>query len=138
MRAFEIHTFRDGNWKVDSVFDDKELAIHEARKVDEGSRYAGVRVIEENYDEASDLTTTRTVFRGKTAATPSKSARPAAKNSRGSATRSSTERARNSKSRARKQKKKSSGILVPVVVLFLLIVCGVGVMVGLQYVGGMK
>ena len=58
MRAFEIPTFREGQWKVDSVFDDRELAIHEARKVDENGRYTGVRVIEENYDETSDLTTT--------------------------------------------------------------------------------
>ena len=64
MRAYEIHTYRDGVWKVDSVFDDKDLAIFEARRVEEGSRYAGVKVIEEYYDEASDLTTTRTLFRG--------------------------------------------------------------------------
>ena len=49
MRAFEIHTFREGQWKVDSVYDDRELAMHEARKVDENGRYAGVRVIEEKY-----------------------------------------------------------------------------------------
>ena len=62
MKAFEIHTFQDGKWKIDSVFDDRELAMFEARRVDEGTRYSGVRVIEEVYDEATDLTTTRTIF----------------------------------------------------------------------------
>ena len=42
MRAFEIHTYQDGKWRIDSVFDDRELAMFEARRVDEGSRYAGV------------------------------------------------------------------------------------------------
>jgi len=60
MRAFEMHTFRESQWKVDSVFDDRELAIHEARKIDE------------NYDEASDLTTTRTNILGKNEAAESK------------------------------------------------------------------
>ena len=72
MRAFEMHTFRESQWKVDSVFDDRELAIHEARKVDENGCYTGVRVIEENYDEASDLTTTRTNILGKNEAAESK------------------------------------------------------------------
>ena len=81
MKAYEIHTFKDGVWKIDSVFDDRDLAVHEATKIDEGSRYAAVRVIEENYDEVSNLTTTRTIFRGsrslkkKNAATDEKSAK---------------------------------------------------------------
>ena len=81
MRAFEIHTIRDGQWKVDSVFDDRELAMHEARKVDDNGRYAGVRVIEENYDESSDLTTTRTIFRGKNETANSKPSKSSAKKS---------------------------------------------------------
>ena len=48
MKAYEIQTFRDGVWKMDSVFDDRALAIYEAKKIDESTRYAGVKVIEEN------------------------------------------------------------------------------------------
>ena len=139
MRAFEIHTFRDGQWKVDSVFDDRELAIHEARKVDESSRYSGVRVIEENYDEASDLTTTRTIFRGKQDATKSKSPRPTTRKAANRAAhRGGGERSRNGKSRPRPKKKKSSGVLVPVLILMLLLIAGVAVMFGLHYVSGVK
>jgi len=64
MKAFEIHTFRGGNWKIDSVFDDKELALFEARRMDESSRYSGVRVVEENFNESSNETVTRTLFKG--------------------------------------------------------------------------
>ena len=81
MKTFEIHTFRDAQWKVDSVFDDRELAVHEARKVDENGRYAGVRVIEENYDESSDHTTIRTIFLGKKERAKSKARIPIAKKS---------------------------------------------------------
>lgn len=139
MRAFEIHTFRDGQWKVDSVFDDRDLAVHEARKVDENGRYASVRVIEENYDETTDLTTTRTIFRGKNDGaksnglkkTPKKSARAA--NRGGGAKREGS-----GKSRPRPQKKKSGGILVPVLILFLILMSGIALMFGLHYVGGIK
>ena len=67
MRAFEIHTFRGGKWKIYSVFDDKELALFEARRMDESSRYSGVRVIEENFNESSQETVTRTLFKGERA-----------------------------------------------------------------------
>ena len=69
MRSFEIHTFREGVWKIDSVYDDRQLAIFEAKRIAEGTRYAGVKVIEEVDDEVSNLTTTRTLFRGGAAKT---------------------------------------------------------------------
>ena len=139
MRAFEIHTFRDGQWKVDSVFDDRELAVHEARKVDENGRYAGVRVIEETYDETSDLTTTRTIFRGKHEKARSNAPKPTAKKISGRvAHRGGAKRAPRGKSRARPQKSKSNGVLVPVLILLLLVISGVAVMFGLHYVSGVK
>ena len=46
MRSYEIQTFKDGKWRLDSIFDDRELAILEAKKIDEGTRYAGVKVLE--------------------------------------------------------------------------------------------
>jgi hypothetical protein len=64
MRAFEIHTFAGGKWKIDSVFDDRELAVFEAQRIDESNRYAGVRVIEENFDEQTQKSTVKTIFRG--------------------------------------------------------------------------
>jgi hypothetical protein len=138
MRAFEIHTFRDGQWKVDSVFDDRALAVHEAIKIDENGRYASIRVIEENYDEASDLTTTRTIYRGKKEAAKSKASNSAAKKSGHAAHGSKAERVPSRNTRARPRKKKSNGVLVPVLILFLLIISGAAVMLGLQYVGGLR
>lgn len=64
MKAFEIHTFQGGKWKIDSVFDDRDLALFEAQRMDESSRYSGVRVIEEIYVESTQQTKTRTIYRG--------------------------------------------------------------------------
>ena len=52
LKAFEIHTFRGGKWKIDSVFDDRDLALFEATRMDESGRHAGVRVIEEELARA--------------------------------------------------------------------------------------
>lgn len=64
MRAYEIHTFAGGKWKIDSVFDDRDLAIFEATRMEESGRHAGVRVIEEEFDEATQKTKIRTIYRG--------------------------------------------------------------------------
>ena len=63
MVVYEIHTFRDGAWKIDSIFGDRDLAVLEAQRVEKTRRYSGVRVIEETYDEATDRTVTRTIYR---------------------------------------------------------------------------
>jgi hypothetical protein len=63
MVVFEIHTFREGVWKIDSVFDDKELAVVEAQRMERAGRYSAIRVVEETFDEATEKGNTRTVYR---------------------------------------------------------------------------
>jgi hypothetical protein len=131
MKAYEIHTFKDGVWKIDSVFDDRELALHEANKIDEGSRYAAVRVIEENYDEISDLTTTRTIFRGTRSATKRKAeAAPVQAKKpvhRGQRTGNGTPR-RNRPP----PKQKQGGMLITVLILLIIIFAGISGMLLLR------
>jgi hypothetical protein len=64
MKAFEIHTFQSGRWKIDSIFDDKELALFEAKRMDGSGRFSGVRVVEEAFDESTNKTSARTIYRG--------------------------------------------------------------------------
>jgi hypothetical protein len=64
MRAYEIHTFAQGKWKIDSVFDDRDLAIFEATRMEESGRHASIRVIEEEFDESTQKTRIRTIYRG--------------------------------------------------------------------------
>ena len=63
MVVYELHTFRDGAWKIDSIFDDRDLAVLEAQRVERANRYTGVRVVEETFDQATDRTITRTIYR---------------------------------------------------------------------------
>ena len=132
MRAFEIHTYHDGKWKIDSVFDDRELALFEARRVDEGSRYSGVRVIEENYDESSNLTTTRTIFRGgnvdrqEKVRKASKAVKARARARRGMGSRDM------GKKRRPKKNRKTSNFVIPVLILSVLAIAGLAALFGLQ------
>ncbi|MEX2453501.1 MAG: hypothetical protein WD470_02290 [Rhodospirillaceae bacterium] len=64
MKAFEIHTYQGGKWKIDSVFDDRELALFEAQRMDGSGRYSGIRVVEEIYLERTQETKSRTIYRG--------------------------------------------------------------------------
>lgn len=63
LKVFEIHTFRNGAWKIDSVFDDRDLALMEADRIDRSRRYSAVRVIEETFDEETEKGGSRTIFR---------------------------------------------------------------------------
>ncbi len=63
MVVYEIHTHRDGTWKIDSVFDDKDLAVLEATRLERSNRHPAVRVVEETVDEATDHKVTRTIYR---------------------------------------------------------------------------
>lgn len=63
IQAYEIQTYQGGVWQVDSVFDDEELAVFEARGLYERGRYVGVRVVLETYDQETDNVTVRTVLK---------------------------------------------------------------------------
>ncbi|MBK18115.1 MAG: hypothetical protein CMM52_04670 [Rhodospirillaceae bacterium] len=132
MRAFEIHTFRGGKWKIDSVFDDKDLAMFEARRMDESSRYTGVRVIEENFNESTQETVSRTIFKGGRAekqAAPNRQKKK--KTTRTQGRRGGAQGRKGSRKRP-VQRKQKSGILVPLLVLSLIITFGFAALFGLQ------
>ena len=60
--SFEILTYKNGNWMVDSVHDDKTSAVHQARLLLDGRHHNAVRVMEESYDEATDKAMSKVVF----------------------------------------------------------------------------
>ena len=61
--SYEIQYYRDGNWKIQAFFDDKELALLEARRMSESKRYTAVRVVEEIYDSAIDDVRQKVIYR---------------------------------------------------------------------------
>lgn len=132
MRAFEIHTYLDGKWRIDSVFDDRELVLFEARRVEVGGRYSRVRVVEEIHDESTGQTTTRTIFRGGTI-DRQKKARKAVRAvkariapGRGAGSRETAKNSGNWKNR------KNTTVLIPVFILTGLVIAGLAALFGLQ------
>ena len=134
MRAFEIHTFHNGKWKIDSVFDDRDLALFEAGRMESSSRHAGVRVIEENFDEESQECTTRTIYRGtKDVQSRSASKNKARQGSRSAAPAKKLGREPDRKKRAKKSKNKNKkGIGYSIMVLALALFGGVAAIIGLR------
>ncbi len=60
--SYEIHSFRNGNWTIVGVQDNKPEAVHEARQLLTAKTQQGVKVIEEKYDDETDRTTSAVVF----------------------------------------------------------------------------
>ena len=60
--AYEVQTFEGGSWQIASMFDDKELALIEARRLEEGLRRRETRVVEETHDEESRQTKSKVVY----------------------------------------------------------------------------
>ena len=60
--VFEVHSLGNGNWYIDSVHDDREQALHEARDGLDRRHQRGVKVIQENYNEEKDASISRTIF----------------------------------------------------------------------------
>ena len=60
--AYEVQTFEEGSWQIASMFDDKELALVEARRLEEGLRRRETRVVEETHDEESNRTKSKVVY----------------------------------------------------------------------------
>ncbi len=63
LKVFEIHTLRDGAWKIDSIFDDRERAVMKGERMGRNARYQEVLVVEETFDEETERAGTLTIYR---------------------------------------------------------------------------
>lgn len=63
LTSFELQTYRAGTWKIDSIYDDRDLALFEAKRLAESRRHSGVRVVQEDFDEQTSETSTRVLYR---------------------------------------------------------------------------
>jgi len=60
--SYEVYTLRNGHWYIDSVFDDRDQALHEARYLLDKRNQRGVRVMQETYDEDAGTSVSRILF----------------------------------------------------------------------------
>jgi len=51
--SYELHTLENGVWKIQLVFDSKQEALFEARRMEEGVRLRETRIVKDECDESS-------------------------------------------------------------------------------------
>lgn len=134
LTSYEIQLYQAGAWKINSIFDDAELALFEARRMVESGRYASIRVVKEVFDDSSGNVTTRTIFRDTTVAKHNdrRASRDASVLKAALADRRKRETEKAERRRLAKQKK-----LRPIrlfAILFALAGMAIGAMIGLRYV----
>ncbi len=60
--SFEVYSLREGHWNLDSVYDDRRLALGEARHLFKRRHEKGVKVVKENYDDETNKSIPTTIF----------------------------------------------------------------------------
>lgn len=64
---YEVQVMQRGKrWGIHTIFDDRSLALEEARRVNDAGRYPYIRVIEESFDERTGDNKSMTLYRGGT------------------------------------------------------------------------
>ncbi len=132
MRAYEIHTFQSGRWKIDSVFDDKELALFEAQRMDGSGRYSGVRVVEEAFTDRDRKMRSRTIFRGTKVTKANENDLQARQDAEIERRRKSARDAERRRARQREAKKKAFDPYRLISILLLLVSLGLGALYALE------
>lgn len=140
MKAFEIHTYQSGKWKIDSVFDDRDLAMFEAQRMDESGRYTSIRVVEEIYVESTQETKTRTIFRGSKVAAANAAQLRKSRESRQDKGQTTKKRQADTVQRKRvaqkrKNKKKANPVRLILIMIMIAAAAG-GAMYGLLFLQG--
>lgn len=157
MSSYELQTYRDGQWKFDSYFDQRDLVLSEAARLDQTGRYMGVRVLEEQFNEDSQTSNYKTIFsrlRRIDDAPGAKSAKPAKPAAQSGAVRAGGSGAKSraggsgAKSRAggatmsprqikrRGSKKSGTSPLLLLGIASVLVLVGIGAVIALRSIAG--
>ena len=59
---YEVHIYERGDWQIASMSNDKDQALSEARRIEEGLKRRETRVIEERFDENTGRTRTKIIY----------------------------------------------------------------------------
>lgn len=62
MNTYEIQVYGKAGWQFDSYFEDRSEAVAEARHMLASSRFSGVRVVQEDYDQDTNTSNNSIVF----------------------------------------------------------------------------
>jgi hypothetical protein len=132
--TFEIHVYKSGNWNVDSYFDDRDLAMSEAERLEGSGRYAGVRILQEDYDATSNKSNCRVVFSKIRQSGENQKWREQAK--RDSTVRTDARKSDNARPGPSRKQPESKGsttsLYIGIIVALVVLIAGAAAMIGLQ------
>ena len=134
MSTFELQTFQTGKWAVDSYFDDRDLAMSEAEKLEGSGRHSGVRVLQEDFDGGDTRSSVRVIFskmKGSSTNDDDWRVKVQRNSQKASGARGDSEGGTRSKRRPNQPKKKSNLFLV-ISIGIIILLAGIAAMVGLQ------
>lgn len=134
MSTFELQTFQTGKWAVDSYFDDRDLAMSEAEKLEGSGRHSGVRVLQEDFDGDDTKSRVRVIFskmKGSSTNDDDWRVKVQRNSQKASVGRADSEGSMRSKRRPNQHKSKSNLYLV-ISIGIIILLAGVAAMVGLQ------
>lgn len=141
--SYELQTYSAGVWKIDSIYDDREIAVYEAQRLHATHRFSAVRVVEEKFDSAAGKSVTKTVFRAaKTEAENvqaierQKTAREEVQTARKSA--GVGELNPNAPPAQAQPKNAGLGAVPLILILAGIILAGIGILIGVQILFGVR
>jgi len=135
MSSFELQTYKNGIWSIDSYYDDRDLAISEAERLDVSGRHAGVRVLLEDYHEPTNTSNYQVIYSRIKKDAVKKSAPSGSARSVGRPAPEPSKNAGNLRGARRPPPKEKTGggsIAIPVLAAVLILIAGVAAMLVLQ------
>ncbi len=134
--AYEVQVYESGDWQIASMFNERELALMEARRIEEGMRRKETRVVEESHDEDSGLTRSKVSY-----TTPKRRsqdcAKPQAKAPANTSRSGSGEAGRRSHQRPPAAAKSEPNLAIMLITFLLIVTFGIAGIVGLRFLSGL-
>ncbi len=139
--AYEVQIYEGGDWQIASMFNERELALMEARRIEEGMRRKETRVVEEIHDEDSGRTRSKVIYttpKLRSQDSPPAPAKAPAKTPADKPRSNSGQTSRRSQRRAPAAAVKSEPNLMIMLLTFVLIISlGIAGIVGLRFLSGL-
>ena len=139
--AYEVQIYERGDWQIASIFNERELALMEMRRIEEGLRRKETRVVEETHDEDSGRTRSKVIYstpKLRSQDSPPAPAQAPAKTPVDKPRSNSGQTSRRSQHRTPAAAAKSEPNLMTMMLTFLLIISlGIAGIVGLRFLSGL-
>ena len=143
MSSYELQTYQNGQWKFDSYFDQRDLVLSEAARLDQSGRYMGVRVLEEHFDESSQTSNYQPIFSrlrrindGSIAKSVTAAAKANAARAAGAKSRAGGETMSRRQIQRRGSKKSGTNPLWLLGIASVLVLVGIGAVIALRSIAG--